>query len=434
MSGKVGVFICPSCQAVVKTDKPLSEGVVCGECLHEFGKSSSAREKTQVPGGSRDMRSGGVIRDLTAKRSAPILPVGVVDSPKVAARSLEHARKETAGSTGEEEMIMPDGSRRVRRRKKREGKEKNKGLIMFLGGWFCVIIIVFVLFKSGKIGNPKGPTGPMDEKAQILVNNQILRENLPSIKADFKAFIRSVSANGREQLIDRSADLSLAFSDHYRENIFPRAEKEVRQIGANVIRPSDNEIAVEVVWGDEEGNRWGSLHVLDKKTGWKIDWENFAPYSTESWSRFRDELGSKEGTFRLLARKRRTRNEQKKVSLSFYRPPGVFEKNEEFKNTESPEVDLLTEGDLGQEFLRLWNNHQEGKDPMGSVLGRALDPDPKNFMRVTVRLAWEKDDRDESVLVLKEIVGPGWFGGRIIKLRQSAKDAATEEAIQKLSE
>ncbi|MDB4653144.1 hypothetical protein OAE39_02585, partial [Akkermansiaceae bacterium] len=151
-------------------------------------------------------------------------------------------------------------------------------------------------------------------------------------------------------------------------------------------------------------------------------------------SRFRDELGSKEGTFRLLARKRRTRNEQKKVSLSFYRPPGVFEKNEEFKNTESPEVDLLTEGDLGQEFLRLWNNHQEGKDPMGSVLGRALDPDPKNFMRVTVRLAWEKDDRDESVLVLKEIVGPGWFGGRIIKLRQSAKDAATEEAIQKLSE
>jgi hypothetical protein len=55
-------------------------------------------------------------------------------------------------------------------------------------------------------------------------------------------------------------------------------------------------------------------------------------------------------------------------------------------------------------------------------------------MRVTVRLAWEKDERDESVLVLKEIVGPGWFGERIIKLRQSAKDAATEEAIQKLSE
>jgi hypothetical protein len=71
---------------------------------------------------------------------------------------------------------------------------------------------------------------------------------------------------------------------------------------------------------------------------------------------------------------------------------------------------------------------------MGSILGRALDPNPKNFMRITVRLAWEKNERDESILVLKEIVGPGWFGERILNLRQGAKDAATEEALQKFSE
>src|SRR6056300_989206 len=93
MSGKAGVFICPSCQAVVKSDKSLSEGVVCGECQHEFGKSSSvAKEKTQVPGGNRERGSGGVIRDLTAKKSAPILPVGVIDGPKVAAKTMEQAR------------------------------------------------------------------------------------------------------------------------------------------------------------------------------------------------------------------------------------------------------------------------------------------------------------------------------------------------------
>ncbi len=75
MSGKKGVFICPSCQAVVKSDKPLHEGVTCGECLHEFGKSSSlSKSKTQIPGGNWEKGAGGVIRDLTAKKSAPILP------------------------------------------------------------------------------------------------------------------------------------------------------------------------------------------------------------------------------------------------------------------------------------------------------------------------------------------------------------------------
>ena len=76
----------------MKSDKPLREGVVCGECQHEFGKSSvGAKERTQVPGGNHGRGSGGVIRNLTAKKSDPILPVGVIDGPKVAAKSLEQA-------------------------------------------------------------------------------------------------------------------------------------------------------------------------------------------------------------------------------------------------------------------------------------------------------------------------------------------------------
>jgi len=84
MSGRKGVFICPSCQAVVKSDKPLHEGVICGECLHEFGKTSgSSKSKTQIPGGNWERGNGGVIRNLTAKKSAPILPVGESIVPRL---------------------------------------------------------------------------------------------------------------------------------------------------------------------------------------------------------------------------------------------------------------------------------------------------------------------------------------------------------------
>ncbi|MDA7875792.1 hypothetical protein N9A82_02420, partial [Akkermansiaceae bacterium] len=163
MSGRKGVFICPSCQAVVKSDKPLHEGVTCGECLHEFGKTSgSSKSKTQIPGGNWERGNGGVIRNLTAKKSAPILPVGVIDSPKIAVKTLDQARDESAGASSDDETILSDGSRKVRRRKKREKEEKNKGLILFLGAWLCVVIVVLLIFATGKFGASKASKAPIE--------------------------------------------------------------------------------------------------------------------------------------------------------------------------------------------------------------------------------------------------------------------------------
>ena len=435
MSGRKGVFICPSCQAVVKSDKPLHEGVTCGECLHEFGKTSgSSKSKTQIPGGNWERGNGGVIRNLTAKKSAPILPVGVIDSPKIAVKTLDQARVEFAGASSDDEMILSDGSRRVRRRKKREKEEKNKGLILFLGAWLCVVIVVLLIFATGKFGASKASKAPIEADSRDPMDQQIVNASREKIKRDFQGFMK-VPENMKGQFIDRSADLSLAFSDFYVENPFPPASGKLTQTGVNVLKLPGDGLAVESIWRDSEGYQWGAVHILDRTTStWKLDWENFAPYSTESWPKFINQLGSKEGVFRLLVRKRRTADDKKKISLSFYRAPHVKEDNEEFKRTESPEIDLLAESDLAIEFMRLWNNHQEENDPMGSILGRALDPDPMSYMRITVRLGWEDSKRDEESLKLKEVIGAGWFGERIIELRKSAKDTATNEPLNNLPE
>jgi len=434
MTAKSGVFICPSCQAVVKSEKPLEEGVICGECLHEFGKPSSSNSGkiNQMPRGRSGKGSGSVMRDLTAKKTISIRAVGVIEAPPVAAKSLEAAKTET---DGDDEMIMSDGTRRVRRRKKREKKERKKGLILFLVGWMCVIGIVFVLFKMGKIGGG----GESTDKAPITnlgpltpTEIEILKQSIPTIKDQFSKFLRYQTLSGREQFIDRSADLSLKFNRFYQTNPFPKPESELARLGANVLNFSDTTVAVESIWGDEKGNRWGAVHIFDKREGWKLDWEAFAPHSTESWSKFRSELGSKDGVFRLLVRRRRTSDQSTKVSLSFYRAPKVFEDANEYRNTESPEVDLLSESDLGKEFLSLWSNHLDGDAAYGSILGKALDPE--GYLRITVRLAWEKNERDQSIMVLKEIVGTGWFGQTLQNLHAEALEAATEDAKDKLSE
>ena len=65
---------------------------------------------------------------------------------------------------------------------------------------------------------------------------------------------------------------------------------------------------------------------------------------------------------------------------------------------------------LAKEFMQLWKDHQEENDPMGSILGRAMDHEPRTYMRITVRIGWEDNKRDKEVLELKEIIGAGLFG------------------------
>jgi hypothetical protein len=278
--------------------------------------------------------------------------------------------------------------------------------------------------KSGE-ANPKKSKAPIEAGRRDPMDQQVVNGTRDKIKKNFQGFMK-LPEKMKGQFIDRSADLSLTFSDFYEENSFPPVSGKLTQTGVNVLKLQGNELAVESIWRDSEGYQWGAVHILDRTTSrWKLDWENFAPYSTESWPKFINQLGSKEGVFRLLVRKRTTEDDKKKISLSFYRAPDVKEGDEEFKRTESPEIDLLVGSDLETEFTRLWNNHQKKNDPMGSILGRALDPDPTTYMRITVRLGWKDNKRDKEVLELKEIIGAGWFGERIIKLRKTAKDADT---------
>lgn len=438
MSGKSGVFICPSCEAVVRSEKSLEDGVVCGECQHEFGKPFKSKAKSRktmaakMPKGSAK-KGGSVIRDLTAKKALPVLAVGTLDAPLVRDEGVQKALEEGAtGGDGDEEIIMPDGTRRIRRRKKRPKKEKNKGLILFLAGWLSVIAIIFALFKMGK--NDDVRPEDEDDVADLTEDarkREVLRRFIGPVKEEFQKFINYHTNEGREQYIADSSNLALEFARHYRSQPFPKPESKMVAVGANVLAFSNEDYAIETIWQDSEGNRLGAVHLWDRDA-WRIDWENFAPYSSEPWSRFRAELGSKQGVFRLLVRKRRTADETKKFYLSFYRPPEFLEKNNEYLDTESPEVEVKTDSELGREFLKLWNNHLEGKAPYGSILGKTLDPG--NYLRITVELTWEKNEHDESIMVLKDIIGVSWFGGAIQQLHRKALKDAKESAEDQLSE
>ncbi|MDG1363504.1 MAG: leucine-rich repeat protein, partial [Akkermansiaceae bacterium] len=70
------------------------------------------------------------------------------------------------------------------------------------------------------------------EGRRYPMDQQIVNASREKIKRDFQGFMK-VPKNMKGQFIDRSADLSLAFSDFYVENPFPPASGKLTQTGVN---------------------------------------------------------------------------------------------------------------------------------------------------------------------------------------------------------
>lgn len=423
MSKKRGVFICPSCQSVVQSEARLEEGVVCGECLHEFGlpetvspKKEGIKKKDLLGKGLGGRKRTVIVRDVTSKKAAVAARQTKVEREQPVVRAEEGV--EEAHFSRDEETILADGSREVRRRKKRPLKERNLKLVLFLAGWFSLVAIIFTLSRLLEEEEPSAQElleqAAFNEKT---IKNEVFRRFSPEVIYNFRAFIAYPENVGREQFIDESSELALPFSKHYELNPFVVPRSAIRVKSSNVLKLSEESFGIETVWEDQEGNQLGAVHLWDGE-GWKLDWENYVPYSAQSWSLFRAEIGKREGQFRLLVRKRGSDDESERFSLSFYRPPVLYEDADEFRVSESPEVELETQSELGQRFLKLWNDHKAGKVPFGSILGKSLDP--SNYLRVNVVLAWEKNDLGESVMVLKDILGVLWFGDTIQRYYQAS--------------
>lgn len=433
-----GVFICPSCQAVVRSEKKPGEGLVCSQCQHEFvemlesdgGKAAPAK-LAPLPrsGGSKPGNSAAVVRNLTAKRAPAVRVPGAGGAAPIAARSYNEVA--TEGQPVDEEIILPDGSRRVKRRKKRPSKEKNKPLILFLVGWLSVVVIIFALFKT----KTESASGPKDDETEVDItvtrDRQLIETHREEISKLLKSYVLTTSLDERLQYIDRSSEMSLNHARYYRSHSFFQPQLPMGIIGSKVIGISEEPLvlAIEFVWQDSANRRFGTVHRHDGQ-GWKLDWEAFAPYSTDSWVRFQARLGVKEGVFRVLVRQRASSDESKRLYLSFYRPPEFGEEDKSFLKTESQEVEVIVKSKLGEQFMGLWSGFEEGVRPFGSILPLI---DPEGFMRITARLAWEDvEGGNDPQLVLKEIIEPSWYGESIQEAFQKAREEEEASAVKSL--
>jgi len=385
---------------------------------------------------AKTSKSGGsIVRNVINKRNPVSAQDAMSEIPsheaplvlKTAIPAKANDKDGEEGSSGEmpedkDEIIMADGSRRVRRRKKKLKREKSKTLLIFVIVWISIITAVFYLFKSGEESNEEKEVGPGDQESIIAARDRLfLGQHFPRINQSFRAFLGQVDSGRRLQFIDHSARLSLQFNRFYRSAVFPRPVGEIGPVGSNVIdikAGPDPVLGMETIWRDEEGNLLETVHVHDGE-GWKLDWEAFGPYSTSPWILFASQSDRSEGTFRLYIRKMNSVDDSERFYVKFYPPPTFGEKEKKVvgREVDSPEVEIDSKSEIGQQLIEIFQNQEnENEEEVEHLLGSIFPRfDPDGYVRVTVKLSWETDEKGDPELVLKELVSPSWYGQRIVE-------------------
>ncbi len=428
MSGALRIFVCPSCNAVVKSETGYSEGLVCDECGYQFegkaekvaGRKVQERKVSPIPKSKKGAvgSSGGIVRDLTSRKVAP---VAVAPLKSEGEKRSRRKRKDESGKVNEDVQVMADGM--VRERKFRRGtkKENNKFLLYFVLGWMVVIVVAFAFYAKSKIGEPKDRDRDLasEETEEEIKGRKILKKFMPQVRQSFVDFFNESSDQGRSQFIDYSGELAFEYSDHLSRDSFRKMSMPIVLRESNVLffgrdETGKERFGIESVWEDQDQKKVGALHFWDGKS-WKLDWENFARYSTEGWGKFKARLGDRRGKFRVFVRKQLvnvvSQTRGKSIYLVFYQAPRFWEEDELYLETESPVVVVPINSDVGQKFLELWERFEQGKSEVGSILGKQLDPD--GFMRVVADLEWREDRLGEWDLSLRGIEGVEWFGKRV---------------------
>ena len=395
---------------------------------------------------SASSKSESVVRNVARKRNSVSVQEAMTEVPGHEApfvlktEAPAKVEDESDAVSGEmpkdrDEIIMADGSRRIRRRKKKLKKEKSKALLIFIFVWMTIIASVFYLFKSGDDFKQDQDEGTADEDSIIATRNDLfVGAHFPKINVSFKAFLGQFESGRRLQFIDQSSRLSLQFNRFYRGAVFPTPEGEVGARVRNVIEIKsgpDPVLGLETIWVDGKNRIIETVHVHDGEA-WKLDWEAFAPYSSSPWVLFVSGTERSEGTFRLYARKMKSLDDSKRFFVKFYAAPVFGESNRKASSfdVESPEVEINTGSDIGQKLIEVLENHQNEDFFLGSMLPRF---DPEGYLRVTVKLAWESNEKDEPVLVLKELISPSWYGQRIVDTLNDF-DPGTEDELNEGSD
>ena len=385
------IFICPDCggPSMATTDGDA----MCTECDKRFPIPAGVARK---------------VSPRSPKTSSVAIQRNIVPKGKIAEGDFQNVEKisEPVLEFADLEARKKADSKRRRRRKKR-----NKRSLRTYLGWILIwvitvgLILVTVSRLQKQFGGNTANALTIEERL-VGEEKEFYRSEHSKIFGQFTGFLNSRSVGQMSEFVLDSVKVERKMNRHLKDNTMRRAVTGLKPnpVFWNVAY-EESPGFVEVVWDGKEAGFFEGVFVKVDDT-WRIDWEQFSRYSSESWTLFRQQIGnSRGGLYRVYVEKvsEGEGSDFKPWIKVRLQPPYEDRRRRELEASEA----ILLEGgdDITAEIFRLFQDRSGQSDGFSKIWKR----DDDDLRRAFLRLEWELDSASgEERIVIKEVLAEHW--------------------------
>ena len=288
--------------------------------------------------------------------------------------------------TAPQAAFIPESHGRTDDGERSKRPKQNQVVAKLIIGWLFAMVLIVVAFrlfapedKKAGMTNPLiQPTGKGSRGDEDSIN---LEKAMASCKNTLGRFLDASTPEERNQFVLNPIQTAGRMARFYALNSPTRIDPTVLQNKANTILKLPTSQAVESRWETPEGVLLDCVFMKENDE-WRLDWEHYIRYQEYPWGPFLAGEGPEECEFRLLVRRRLTRDgsESGYYNLVFY--PPRFGRPESIT---APSVEVVIQRDTENgKLLAAGFKQRESREPLfGSTLP---DLDPEGFLRVRVKL------------------------------------------------
>lgn len=253
---------------------------------------------------------------------------------------------------------------------------------------------------------------PLTSGQTLLVEQQqsekAFNEALPICKHRFASFLSTPDDFAKLQFVSDSTRIATILPRYYHDHQFFRPSNLYMQRAG--FSAGTNERVIDSLWTDGEAVVEARF-IKNAEQDWLLDWESYVRYSETSWVAFLANRPTQEMEFRLYVRERaiQRENDPSTLSVQFYEPRQDLTRGE---GVESPEALLSVDSVQGQDLLEAFGKTKSYLDEEGNALSTSVvrTRDPLGMARVRVKLAFEQNEEEKHILVVREVLAADWLG------------------------
>ena len=274
--------------------------------------------------------------------------------------------------------------------------------MIFVAIWMGLVALLVIKMKGKDTGPPTPAPGyvektgqPKQEDIHLLnLKMQGCAQHLQEFVAASDAASRALHVINREKAVSRMVRYYAAYpAIPYTGALNVRFQHVIHTPAGP---------AIETGWTLDDGQQIEAVFFEDRGE-WKLDWDAFVRFNTESWALFLSAQGPTEGVFRLLARERIGADGRNDEYIGLVLGVPRFGYPEEIVSP-SPEIRVKRTTEMGRRVEEAFKVREKGQGAFESI---AVQSDPGEMIRLRVRVV--REEGEERTYQITELLGTHWM-------------------------